>query len=401
MLNVIFSLIGLFSLITSSITDIKKREVPDYISFSTIFFSIISSAIYSITINSFEPLFICAICAVIGFLIGAFMYYTGQWGGGDAKLIIGLTCLFSQPLIFSSYQIKWFYLIIFFYGLIIFFGSIYTLTYILISTITNNKKFIKNIKIFYKKNWKKIKYTTILTLISVILAITKNYLFSTITFFLFSLIHLYFIVKITEKTNFYKQKQVNQLVEGDWVIERTYEKNNKTSFCDYYENKFIFDEDESMIQLLKETILLIFNMKNKKVKKVNEKKKIIRIILNNLEKEIGPETLKEQQQKIIKAINAKTINDFNEIIKDKKLSQTLKSYFSKKGFTYDKILITDKENLGITKEQIIKLKKNNFKTILVKEGIPFVPSFLLAYIAINILAIISKEKMIEYLILFF
>ena len=37
-------------------------------------------------------------------------------------------------------------------------------------------------------------------------------------------------------------------------------------------------------------------------------------------------------------------------------------------------------NLGIEPEQIIALKKSKIKTIQVKEGIPFAPSFLLAYL---------------------
>ena len=43
-----------------------------------------------------------------------------------------------------------------------------------------------------------------------------------------------------------------------------------------------------------------------------------------------------------------------------------------------KVLVAAK--YGITKEQIAELKKAKVKRVLVKEGIPFVPSFLLAYI---------------------
>ncbi len=37
-------------------------------------------------------------------------------------------------------------------------------------------------------------------------------------------------------------------------------------------------------------------------------------------------------------------------------------------------------SLGIEQEQILKLKKSKIRFIKVKEGIPFVPTFLIAYI---------------------
>ncbi|HLD06646.1 MAG TPA: hypothetical protein VJC16_03885, partial [Candidatus Nanoarchaeia archaeon] len=47
--------------------------------------------------------------------------------------------------------------------------------------------------------------------------------------------------------------------------------------------------------------------------------------------------------------------------------------------------IAGPKDLGITKEQIAALKKARIKEVLVKYGIPFVPSFLLAFIAYLIL----------------
>ncbi len=46
----------------------------------------------------------------------------------------------------------------------------------------------------------------------------------------------------------------------------------------------------------------------------------------------------------------------------------------------NKKLICKTRNIGLTKEDIISLKKNNIKEVLIKEGIPFVPSFLIGFI---------------------
>ena len=43
-------------------------------------------------------------------------------------------------------------------------------------------------------------------------------------------------------------------------------------------------------------------------------------------------------------------------------------------------LIASKKDLGLTEEQIAKIKKLKIKKVLVKEGIPFVPSFFIAFV---------------------
>ena len=57
-------------------------------------------------------------------------------------------------------------------------------------------------------------------------------------------------------------------------------------------------------------------------------------------------------------------------------------------------LIYSKKSLGVSKEQIELIKKHNIKDVLIKKGIPFVPSFLLGailtYIFGNVLTTILK-----------
>jgi hypothetical protein len=50
-----------------------------------------------------------------------------------------------------------------------------------------------------------------------------------------------------------------------------------------------------------------------------------------------------------------------------------------------KKLITGPKDLGISREQIAQLKKyssqGKIKAVIIKEGIPFIPAFLLAFVA--------------------
>ena len=91
-------------LVFASITDIKSREVPDWISFSLIIISISLLLINSITQNNFKLLISPLIYGLIFTLISFAMYYTKQWGGGDTKLLIPLGIIFSSyPEVLSNY----------------------------------------------------------------------------------------------------------------------------------------------------------------------------------------------------------------------------------------------------------------------------------------------------------
>src|SRR4030042_881297 len=92
MFNLIFlSLaVGLVALIVASLFDIKTREVPDWLNFSLVAFAIGSALILSIYHGYHHIIINSLLGLALGVAIGLFLFYTGQWGGGDTKLIIGL-----------------------------------------------------------------------------------------------------------------------------------------------------------------------------------------------------------------------------------------------------------------------------------------------------------------------
>ena len=74
----------------ASIEDIKKREVYDYINFSLAFFILVCAIFHSLIIESAEPIKHAGFGMLIGFALGIILFYSGIWGGGDAKFILGL-----------------------------------------------------------------------------------------------------------------------------------------------------------------------------------------------------------------------------------------------------------------------------------------------------------------------
>ncbi len=265
-------LIVLFGMLAGSATDIHHREVPDWINYGMIASGIGLSVISSFLLGSFSPF----LESILGFLvlggIGTLMYYAGQWGGGDAKMMMGVGALIGISL--SNWFLKPPFAILFLI-ITIFSGAAYGLLWMIILMIKHKGRFIPEfMKRLHEKRVIRTRYLIIAFLIIGMagLLIFRNIIFfglaliSIITYFLFYAI---IAVKVVEKTCFIKHVSVDELVEGDWVQGPV--------------------------------------MKNKKV--------------------VFPQSA-----------------------------------------------------TGITKKDIINLKKHNIKKVIVKEGIPFVPSFLIAYL---------------------
>ena len=83
----------LVALIVGSITDFKKREVPDALNYSLIAIGIAFGLISSIFTWSPWPVLSSIGGLAGGYLFGALMFYTGQWGGGDSKMMMALGAL--------------------------------------------------------------------------------------------------------------------------------------------------------------------------------------------------------------------------------------------------------------------------------------------------------------------
>ena len=134
------------ALFLGSMTDLKTREVPDWINYGLIIsglsLNLLFSAIYS------DPTFI--INSIIGlaifFGIAYFMFYAGQWGGGDSKMLMGLGAIigidvgFKRPQFLSGFFIN-----------ALFAGAVYGLLWSISLAYKNRKKFLKEFSIILSK----------------------------------------------------------------------------------------------------------------------------------------------------------------------------------------------------------------------------------------------------------
>jgi Flp pilus assembly protein protease CpaA len=84
-------------LAAAAINDIRKREVPNWVNYGLVVTGVGLSSIWSIVTLDWHPIAFCALGGLASYGLAALMFYTGQWGGGDSKLLIGLGTVMGLP----------------------------------------------------------------------------------------------------------------------------------------------------------------------------------------------------------------------------------------------------------------------------------------------------------------
>ena len=229
-LDILLIIITLITLVIASITDIKTREIPDFLNYSLLIIVFFLKLLESITIKSFTPFLYAVLGFIMYFVIALFMYYTKQWGGGDSKLLMSLGIVFSQyPSFFLSYfnpSMDLPLLLSMFLNILIF-GSLYGMLFSAYTAIKNKDKFLAELK---KAKLKKIRYYLILSLAIVVSSLFTHIMI--LKFFIISISllitlipYLLIFIKTIEKSCMIKNIPINNLTEGDWIVNDIYSKN--------------------------------------------------------------------------------------------------------------------------------------------------------------------------------
>ncbi|MBR9690848.1 prepilin peptidase [Candidatus Woesearchaeota archaeon] len=263
------SSIVFIALVIGTFTDIKVREVPDWLNFSLIGAGFGIAVISSIVSFSYFPIISSLTGFGLAFVISILMFYSGQWGGGDAKMLMGI-----GAIIGASFSLNDFF-VAFVFNLTLA-GAVYGLLWGFGLGFIHRKNLGEEmIKLLTKtKIAKARKYVVLTTVVLVLIVIISPFgdlkiPLLALVFLLFSTFYLWIYVKAIEKVCMIKKISPKKLTDGDWIIEDV---------------------------------------------KIGKK------------------------------------------------------------------VISKKADLGVSKEQIAELIKKNVKSVTIKTGLPFIPSFLLAYI---------------------
>jgi len=214
----ILLIVAFIGLIIAAYADIKTREVPDWLNYGLIFVGIGGRLIFSLVEFDFSYLIEGLLGFIIFLVLAYIMYYTGQWGGGDSKMLMGLGALIGLQLRLDS-------LLVSFFVNALFIGAIYGLIYSLVLAFSNRKKFVKELKkMFSKKIVIRVRrfILIVVLLLVVILLFNKDYVIR-ILLLILSLVFLlgfyvYVFVQVVENSCMFKYVKPMKLTEGDWIV---------------------------------------------------------------------------------------------------------------------------------------------------------------------------------------
>jgi len=213
----IFIAVAVAGTLFGVITDLKGRWIPDWISYFMIIFGITGHILISIAQLSIWPAVYSAAAAGILFGVASLLYYTGIWGGGDAKLLVGLGALL--PVYTPHVAAPWPWLLTLWLNTLIF-GAVFGILGSVFLALKYKEKFLFEFRNLVKKN-------KIFIYASPALFILPAAIFllgMPLEIFLFSLLiilfpFIYLILKSVENSSMFKLREPHKLVEGDWIAE--------------------------------------------------------------------------------------------------------------------------------------------------------------------------------------
>lgn len=274
-------LTALAAIAASTVTDIKTHEVPDWVSYSAIILGVFYAIIIDSTLSSAVLPFVFAIAYVlvllddrtpishwlakqsalinlvvialfttaavwfglsgsgavhssvlglsVGFAIGALLYYTGQWGGGDAKLLggigslVGLSGSWLLELFTNPLQVRTAPFFVMFLGLIVVCGMIYGIGWMGFLIVRNWKRFaklfseeLKRLRIIRFIVWGFVAACMIFALVRQDIIGALVLVIATIAMTSFYLVSA---IRIAEKEFMLKKIKGKLLTPGDWVVD--------------------------------------------------------------------------------------------------------------------------------------------------------------------------------------
>jgi len=212
LLEIVLITLTIITLITASYTDLKTKEVPDWISYGLIFTALGIRSIFAIELG-WEIIF----SGVLGFLVclvlALLFYHTNQWGGADSKLLMGMGAVIgiSYPFNADSFNLLWFFFAL------LFIGAIYGVLWLVFLAIKNRTAFTKTFTKKLKVN-KKIHLIIGLFSFAFLIITFFNYFFWPFIVFPIVLFYLFLFTTSVEEECFVKEVSPKKLTEGDWLV---------------------------------------------------------------------------------------------------------------------------------------------------------------------------------------
>lgn len=229
MIDMLLIVLGVVGLLVGTITDFQRREVADWVNFSMIAAGLGIRLIVAVSTQDLWYILVPLIWIGVVWLFGIGMYYAGQWGGGDAKMLMAMSALFGTypyvhdkiPPIFNFSHNVLFMAHVFVNIAIV--GAVYGLIWGIYLGFSKRKVFAKEFTLLVKS------HKNILCLFvgfGISFAISNFFVSEMMLKFLFTvfafLIVIFPIIHIASKSLeacMIRFMSLDELTEGEWIVD--------------------------------------------------------------------------------------------------------------------------------------------------------------------------------------
>jgi len=215
-------ILGIIYLAFASASDLRKREIPNWLCFSLIIFAVVYRCIFALLYSDLNYFLFGILGLGIFVFLGYLFYYMRVFAGGDAKLLMGLGLLL--PL--SSALGKNLFLFILFIFLLFLLGSIWGLGFSLFNVLVNFRIFREEFARQLKLNKKFVSYVLAFSVVLFLFMAIYNSSFTGIEIvyivplLILSFPILYVYAKAIEEACFVVDVSPKDLTIGDWLYKK-------------------------------------------------------------------------------------------------------------------------------------------------------------------------------------
>ncbi len=205
-----------------SLTDVKVHEVPDWLNYGLLAFGIGANALLSIALWNWTHIAYSLLGLLVFFAIAYFMFYAGQWGGGDSKMLLALGAVFGLPFSLSVPFVNFSSFLVSFWFNLLIAGVFYAIAWSVFLAAKNRKKFLKEARIGLKKHViarrAALAFSVLLLAAALIFKGSQASVILAATAFLLVIsVYLSVFSKAVERAGMLRRVLPSQLTEGDWI----------------------------------------------------------------------------------------------------------------------------------------------------------------------------------------
>jgi len=216
MLELALIIIALFVLVIASYVDIRILEVPDWLNYAGVAAGIGIHLIYSLQQWNYWPVLSSLIGFGMAFGLACLMFYTGQWGGGDAKLLMAMGAII-------GFQADKFGFGTSFLINLVFIGGVWGMVWSLGLAVRHGRTFWKTYRaLMHQKPYARLRMTSLLSAVVLIIAAFFLTQFRVelivMAAVLYFLCHAIIFVKSVELSCMHKWITPDKATEGDWLV---------------------------------------------------------------------------------------------------------------------------------------------------------------------------------------